>query len=149
MPFISAGAVSEASCCLEVVWRVLWGPAHLSSILSTASWIPASALIFCSTAKREVLRTPPRMGRKWGEAAERWWGAQQCSHTRCSCAPVGRAPTPLQGCSPHPTVARPQGGGKHQGLENPGSVQEGLSGKEFFNDRWVFTIALLVWIKAN
>lgn len=64
MPFISAGAVSEASCCLEVVWRVLWGPAHLSSILSTATWIPASALVFCARAKSRALCTSPRMVRK-------------------------------------------------------------------------------------
>lgn len=41
------------------------------------------------------------------------------------------------------TAACPQGGGKHLGLENTGSVPEGLSG-EFFNDGLVFTIALLV-----
>lgn len=64
MPFISAGAVSEASCCLEVVWRVLWGPAYLSSILSIATWIPASALVFCAKAKSRALCTPPRMVRK-------------------------------------------------------------------------------------
>lgn len=56
-------------------------------------------------------------------------------------------PRSLLGCPPHPTkttAAPPQGGGKHQGLENTGSVPEGLSGKEFFNDGLVFTIALLV-----
>lgn len=135
MPFISAGAVSEASCCLEVVWRVLWGPAHLSSILSIATWIPASALVFCAKAKSRALCTLPRMVRKWVSCSS----LALIHRALLPHSQKGHLPTP-----PRPLQLIPKVLGNTRVWKKTGSILEGSYGEQFFNDGWILAIASLV-----
>lgn len=62
---------------------------------------------------------PPGMA---GEAGELLGGGEELGAAGLSCHPTGT------------TAARPQGGGKHQGPEDPRAVSEGLLSKELFSD---------------
>lgn len=51
--------------------------------------------------------------------------------------PQGTATPLAEGASPHTPetiAAHPQGAGEHQGVEKTGSILEGSSREEFFND---------------